>query len=167
MPACLHLKFTAYSQSPHQWKRQRKQIRKLTAFDLKLEALSFQAPQAFVASSVLGWMKNKLVGLGSLPQSFCSIWFLSSFFLGHCDHPTFSFSLYNNNCYHWLNVYQAQTLSHLMSISNCKVVVMRPNTYWAIFMYQAWFREQLFSEFTYTYHLYLVLWTTPFWRWGY
>lgn len=53
MPSFLLLNFMTYSQNPHQWKRQRKQI-KWIAFYSKLETLSFRTPQASVASSILG-----------------------------------------------------------------------------------------------------------------
>lgn len=121
MPAFLHLQFMAYSQSPHQWKRQRKQIRKWTVFCLKLEALFFQVPQTFVASSVLGWMKNKSVGQRSLSQWFCSICYLRGFFLRHGSHPTFNSSLIVIIIitFGWiLKFCQILTLSHLISISN-------------------------------------------------
>lgn len=86
-PSFLPLHFISYSQSPHQWKGQREQIRKWTAFCPKLEHCS-----SFVTLSVSGWLRNACAGQRALPQSSCSTWLCSSSFLGHCSHPASSFS---------------------------------------------------------------------------
>lgn len=86
--ACLSLPVYGILSKPSPVEEAEKTIRTWIVLYLKLEALSFQAPQACVASSVLGRVRNKSVGQSPLPQSFCFFWFLSSFFLGHCGHPT-------------------------------------------------------------------------------
>ena len=120
MPACLHLVYGILSK-PSPMEEAEETNEEINSLRPDTGSTVLPSATAFIASSASGRAKKKPVGQGPLLQSFYSIWFLSSFFLGHWSSCLQLITYNNNNCYYRLNVCQALILFHLMSIANCKV----------------------------------------------